>query len=65
MGCQNQCKKYKAPKPRGGSRYANGQKYCTHCGVFMETKNRNCPCCNYQLKVSPSSGKHKLQVKRI
>ena len=65
MVCQNQCKKYRASKPKGGSRYANGQKYCTYCGVFMEIQNRNCPCCNYQLKVSPSNGKHKINVKRI
>jgi len=65
MVCQNQCKKFKAIRPMGGSRYGSGQKYCSHCGVFMEVNDCNCPCCHYKLKVSPSKGKFKPEPKRF
>ncbi|MDH3853476.1 MAG: hypothetical protein OES23_03400 [Nitrosopumilus sp.] len=65
MVCQNQCKKFKAIRPMGGSRYGSGQKYCSHCGVFMEVIDCNCPCCHYKLKVSPSKGKFKPGPKRF
>ena len=34
MLCIDRCHQHKAIKPRIGSRYALGQKYCSHCGVY-------------------------------
>ncbi len=65
MTCNNQCHHFKAKKSKGGSRYANGQKYCSHCGVFMDVRDRNCPCCHYQLKMGPSKKKNKIEYVRI
>ena len=65
MTCSNQCIHYKATKPMGASRYAKGQKYCSYCAVYMEIKDRNCPCCHYQLKMHPRSKKYKPEPKRI
>ena len=65
MTCNNQCTYYKATKTKGGSRYANGQKYCSYCGVFMQLIIRNCPCCNRQLKSGSSKRKNKPEPVRI
>ncbi|MDH3341060.1 MAG: hypothetical protein OEL84_07225 [Nitrosopumilus sp.] len=65
MVCQNQCKKFKAVRPIGESRYGSGQKYCSHCGIFMKVNDLNCPCCHYKLKVGPSKRKHKPDAERI
>ena len=33
--CTNKCQEHKGRKPGAGSMYANGQKCCSYCAVFM------------------------------
>ena len=52
-------------KPFRKSRYAVGQKYCANCCLFIMWDGVRCPCCNYNLKYSPTSSRYKVGVKRI
>ena len=51
--CKDICIKYKATKTRGGSRYANGQKRCQVCEIFIRWDGMWCPCCGYRLRTTP------------
>ena len=65
MPCIDQCYQYKANKPSSGSRYANGQKYSSHCALFVNWDGVRCPCCKYNLKTSTKNQKYKIEAKRI
>lgn len=48
MTCKEICLKYKAQKDGSGShRYANGQKRCQTCEIFIRWEGSWCPCCGY------------------
>ena len=53
MGCKGICKRYKAQKPVGSGRYANGQKRCQICELFIIWDRPWCPCCGYKLRTRP------------
>ena len=36
MSCKGICIRHKAPKPVGSNRYANGQKRCQQCNLFIK-----------------------------
>ncbi|MCH9657949.1 hypothetical protein K0U27_04500 [archaeon] len=65
MTCNNRHDQYKATKPYGGSRYGDGQKYCTTCAVFVRWEGVRCPCCNYNLKYRPRTNRHSPEVHRF
>ena len=58
-GCRDICRRYKAPKPKGGRRYADGQKRCQICEVFFKTDDIWCICCGYRLRSKPRNSRYK------
>lgn len=66
MQCMNICQDYKVKKPElGVSRYEAGQKFCSHCEVFMKIDGNRCPCCKYLLKIGSSKRRRENTIRRI
>ena len=61
MGCKGICKRYKAQKQVGSGRYANGQKRCQICELFIIWDRPWCPCCGYKLRTRPRNLRLKAQ----
>lgn len=58
--CMKICLNYKAQKPPSGiGRYAEGQKRCPSCEIFIYWGDLKCPCCKQQLRILPRSRKGK------
>ena len=57
MSCQRICHKYKAKWSVCQNRYANGQKRCNTCEIFVQWEGNFCPCCGMQLRTRPRSVK--------
>ena len=60
MRCKGICYRFAAKKPVSGYRYAEGQKPCVICSIFVDTNRMitfRCPCCNNKLRMN--SYKHK------
>ena len=53
MVCKGICIRHKALKPVGSGRYANGQKRCHICELFIRWDGPWCPCCGYKLRTRP------------
>jgi len=63
MGCDGfTCTRYKASKPVSGGRYANGQKRCQVCEIYMNFNGLVCPCCNFRLRSKPRNVKYKAKL---
>ena len=60
------CKNYKASKKFSGSRYLQGQKFCTICDVWLLWDGNHCPCCSHYLRKKARYGKSRqmIEVKR-
>ena len=63
MVCKGICIRYKAHKPFGIGRYANGQKRCQVCNMFRNWDGIFCPCCGYRLRNGPRLFKHKAKLR--
>jgi hypothetical protein len=59
MGCSGLCEKYRAGRASSRLHYISGQKRCQYCSLFIKTTKNRFPCCNYKLRLSPRSSKHK------
>ncbi len=59
MVCKGICHRYKAIKTGNQPRYANGQKRCNTCEIFLYWDSFWCPCCGAQLRNKPKDGKHR------
>ncbi|KAG2478428.1 MAG: hypothetical protein NPMRTH1_520002 [Nitrosopumilales archaeon] len=60
MTCKGICHRYKALKPLHGKiRYAQGQKRCIRCDVYIKWDGLFCPCCGSRLRVAPRHTKLK------
>jgi hypothetical protein len=57
MTCKGICVHYKA----ASNHYANGQKRCLVCDLFIKWNGLFCPCCGYRLRIRPR--KFKLKPK--
>jgi hypothetical protein len=57
--CSEKCLNYQAKQGWGMSRYADGQKYCTLCRVYVKFDGVLCPCCKIELRTSPVFKIHK------
>ena len=57
MGCNGICSKYKCTKPsvESNGRYAEGQKRCSTCEIYIKWDGVKCPCCNITLRHKPRS----------
>ena len=53
MACKGICIRHKAS--RG---YANGQKRCQECNLFIKWDAAFCPCCGYRLRNGPRHSKY-------
>jgi len=62
MTCNGVCGKYQAKKPASGGRYANGQKRCQVCEIFIGWEGLWCPCCNYRLRTKPRNKEYKAKL---
>jgi hypothetical protein len=63
MACKGVCIRYKASKPTSGGRYANGQRRCQVCEMYMEWEGLWCPCCGYRLRTKPRNLKYKAKLR--
>ena len=66
--CTKNCNNYKPQKPIGSNgRYANGQKRCNFCEIFILWDGLTCPCCNSKLRCGPRSreGKEKYLMQTM
>ncbi len=63
MTCKGVCIRHKAQKPVGSGRYANGQKRCQVCEIFIKWDGLSCPCCGCRLRNGPRSFKFKAKLR--
>jgi hypothetical protein len=65
MSCKGICCRYKA-KSAGlhQYRYANGQKRCNECEIFVQWDGFSCPCCGKLLRTRPRSVKAEIYTKK-
>ena len=59
MVCKGICHKYKAKWGPHHYRYANGQKRCNVCELFVHWDGHHCPCCGMLLRNRPRISRHK------
>jgi hypothetical protein len=64
MTCKGICSRHKAHKPVGMGRYANGQKRCQICEIFLKWEGLWCPCCGYRLRTKPRNLKYKAKLRQ-
>jgi hypothetical protein len=66
MACKGICERYRATRdgPVGTQRYANGQKRCTQCEIYMMCEGLKCPCCNVRLRISSRHNYSKFKDSR-
>jgi hypothetical protein len=64
FGCKGLCTRYKATKPKSGSRYGAGQKGCSSCNVFLNWQGLFCPCCGIRLRLKPKTKKQKEKLQK-
>jgi len=65
MACKGICNRYKAKWRNNQFRYANGQKRCNVCEIFVHWDGFSCPCCGMLLRTRPRSGKAKICAEKI
>lgn len=53
MACKGLCDRHKAKRPDSIGRYADGQRRCQTCSLFLNWSGVYCPCCGYKLRSSP------------
>ncbi|WP_316504776.1 hypothetical protein [Nitrosopumilus sp.] len=58
MSCKGICPRYKSKRRGKGLRYANGEKRCQKCDIFLDWKGIHCPCCGYKLRTRPHNKKY-------
>jgi hypothetical protein len=54
MACKGICGRYKTTF---SNNYANGQKRCQICELFIKWDQLYCPCCGYRLRTRPRNPK--------
>ena len=59
MSCKGICIRHRATKLLNKMRYANGQKRCQMCDIFIKWDGIWCPCCGYRLRTKSRSGRLK------
>ena len=58
MPCKGICVRHKA-----SGRYANGNKRCHQCNLYIKWDGVWCPCCGYKLRVGPRHSKFKAKLR--
>ncbi len=62
MVCKGICHRYKAKTAANQPRYANGQKRCSVCEIFLNWDSFWCPCCGVRLRNKPKDGERKRKI---
>ncbi len=65
MSCKGICIRHKAIKVANKLRYANGQKRCQMCDIFIRWDGLYCPCCGYRLRTRPRGMKYRHKFRAI
>ncbi|QLH09029.1 hypothetical protein DSQ19_05680 [Candidatus Nitrosotenuis sp. DW1] len=55
FSCKGICVRYKSQGIENGRKYQNGQKRCSHCGLFLNWQETRCPCCRTIMRTRPRS----------
>jgi len=63
MSCKGICVRFKATRVRNGLRYANGQKRCQICEIFIIYDGYFCPCCGFRLRTKPRNKIYKEKLR--
>ena len=63
MASKGVCHRYKAKWIPQKERYANGQKQCNVCEIFVSWDGFSCPCCGMLLRTRPRSVKGKIYAR--
>ena len=67
MPCKGICHHHKPTWMSQTLRYANGQKRCASCEVYLVWDGRFCPCCGMCLRTRPKISRYRqrciIQVK--
>ena len=63
MACKGVCIRHQAHMRTGVGRYANGQKRCQICDIFIKWDGLWCPCCGYRLRTKPRNLKYKAKLR--
>ncbi len=58
MTCKGICIRYKSY-----GRYADGNKRCNQCNLFIRWDGILCPCCGYKLRTKPRHSKFKSKLR--
>ena len=59
MTCKGVCQHHKPDWVSRTLRYANGQKRCISCEVYLKWDGKYCPCCGMCLRTRPKFSKNK------
>ena len=63
MVCKGICNRHKAKMVlKNGGRYANSQKRCQICSIYIKWEGLYCPCCGYRLRTKPRNKKYKNKL---
>ena len=63
MTCKGTCIRHKAVGKMAGGRYANGQKRCQVCDIFLKWDGLFCPCCGCKVRGKPRNIKWKEKLR--
>jgi hypothetical protein len=61
MSCKGICVRYKG----ASNHYANGQKRCQVCQLFIKWNGLWCPCCRGRLRIGPRRFKLKSKLREL
>ena len=53
LTCKGICERYRATCHGIELRYANGQKRCVDCAIYLRWEGLLCPCCKNKLRTRP------------
>ncbi|KAF6243169.1 hypothetical protein C6988_04760 [Nitrosopumilus sp. b1] len=60
--CKGFCEDYQAEKTMLRLKYAEGQKRCTLCALFIKYDGDRCPCCRSKLRTKPRNSSKPKKV---
>ena len=63
--CKGECDRYRPKDVTGHDKYAQGQKRCTECMMFMDYSGKHCPCCGTVLRTKPRNPRLKRRMEQI
>ena len=65
MPCKGTCHKFHHNIMRKGGIYANGNKRCQVCEIFINYNGLRCPCCRYRLRTKPRNKRYKEKLREL